>query len=442
MELIIRLIREGGALSFPSALYGFVWCFTQVIGLLFLLVYLHQFVYIIVGTLVRFKERYVAKTEHTIGIVIAARNESAVIGNLIASVRACDYPQNKVRIFVVADNCTDDTAELCRGLGCTVFERSDLTRVGKGYALHFLFDKLHSDKEFAPLIPEAYIVLDADNLVKPNFISEMNRAYDAGYGMVTSYRNTKNFGANWISAGYGYWFLHEARHLSNCRRMFRLSCAISGTGFLISADVVREFDNWKFFTLTEDIECSTAYLLSGRKVGYAPDAELYDEQPVKFSQAWRQRERWSKGFYQVFGKSGAKLVKGCFKSFSCYDILTTIFPALLFSVAMLVVLPVSAIVAACLGDTAAAACAGAGLGYSFAAMYGLMFIICLTTAVTEWRRIKAPAYKKILYLFTFPFFMATYIPISVVALFKKVEWKPIEHTAAITLDDLNSKDGK
>lgn len=442
MELIIRLIREGGTLSFPSALYGFVWCFTQVIGLLFLLVYLHQFVYIIVGTLVRFKERHVAKTEHTIGIVIAARNESAVIGNLIASVRACDYPQDKVRIFVVADNCTDDTAELCRGLGCTVVERSDLTRVGKGYALHFLFDKLHSDKEFAPLIPEAYIVLDADNLVKPNFISEMNRAYDAGYGMVTSYRNTKNFGANWISAGYGYWFLHEARHLSNCRRMFRLSCAISGTGFLISADVVREFDNWKFFTLTEDIECSTAYVLSGRKVGYAPDAELYDEQPVKFSQAWRQRERWSKGFYQVFGKSGGKLVKGCFKSFSCYDILTTIFPALLFSVAMLVVLPVSAIVAACLGDTAAAACAGAGLGYSFAAMYGLMFIICLTTAVTEWKRIKAPAYKKILYLFTFPFFMATYIPISVVALFKKVEWKPIEHTAAITLDDLNSKDGK
>lgn len=75
-------------------------------------------------------------------------------------------------------------------------------------------------------------------------------------------------------------------------------------------------------------------------------------------------------------------------------------------------------------------------------MYGLMFIICLTTAITEWRRIKAPAYKKILYLFTFPFFMATYIPISVVALFKKVEWKPIEHTAAITLGDLDSEDKK
>lgn len=55
---------------------------------------------------------------------------------------------------------------------------------------------------------------------------------------------------------------------------------------------------------------------------------------------------------------------------------------------------------------------------------------------------KGSAYKRIPYLFTFPFFMATYIPISVVALLKKVEWKPIEHTAAITLDDLNSKDGK
>lgn len=436
MDIIVRLIREGWPLHFANAFSAGVWWFTQCISLLFVVAYFHQFIYIIVGTFVRFKDRHVPKAAHTMGVVIAARNESAVIANLIASVRACDYPQDKITIFVIADNCTDNTAELCRSLGCTVFERSDTKNIGKGYALHYLFERLHTDPQYAGLVPEAYIVLDADNLVKPDFITEMNRAFDGGYEMVTSYRNTKNFGANWLSAGYGYWFLHEARHLSNSRRSFGVSCAISGTGFLISSEVVKKFDNWKFFTLTEDIECSTNYALAGRKVGYAPDAELYDEQPVKFSQAWRQRERWAKGFYQVFGKNGGKLILGCFKSFSCYDILTTIFPALVFSLATLIVLPVCAIVAACIGDIHTAQLAGISLGITFAVMYGVMFVICALTAITEWKRIKAPAYKKILYIFTFPIFMATYIPISFVAIFKKVQWKPIAHTAAISLDEL------
>lgn len=442
MDIIIELIRGGGTLTFPNAFYGFVWCFAQCAGLLFILIYLHQFIYLIVGTFVRYKEKHIAKENHTIGVVISARNESAVIGNLIKSVRASNYPQDKIKIFVIADNCTDNTADVCRSLGCIVFERHDETNIGKGYALHFLFEKLHTDPQYADIVPEAYIVLDADNLIKPDFISEMNRSFDSGYQMVTSYRNTKNFGANWISAGYGYWFLHEARHLSNCRRMFHLSCAISGTGFLISAQAVKEFDNWKFFTLTEDIECSTNFALAGKKVGYNSDAELYDEQPVKFSQSWRQRERWSKGFYQVFGKNGGKLIKGCFKSYSCYDILTTIFPALFFTLSVLVVLPVCAIVAACIGDMQTAARAGLSLAESLSGMLMLMIVICALTAATEWKKIKAPAYKKILYIFTFPIFMATYIPISVVAIFKKVEWKPINHTAAISLDELESGKGQ
>ena len=133
----------------------------------------------------------------------------------------------------------------------------------------------------------------------------MNKTYDCGYDMVTSYRNSKNIGKNWITSGYGYWFLHEARHLNNARMMLHNSCAISGTGFLIARNVVQEFGNWNFFTLTEDIQCSTAYALSGRKVAYCSTAELFDEQPETFAQSWKQRERWAKGFYQVFGNTAA-----------------------------------------------------------------------------------------------------------------------------------------
>ena len=215
------------------------------------------------------------------------------------------------------------------------------------------------------------------------------------------------------------------------------SCAISGTGFLISTALVKEFNNWEFFTLTEDIQCSTEYALTGRKVGYCGTAELYDEQPETFRQSWRQRERWAKGFYQVFGRSGGKLIKGAFTNFSCWDILTTIFPALIITMSMLIVLPVCSIVALCIHDYANAWFALKSLLLNFGYLYIIMFVIALLVLITEWKKIKTPGYKKIFYLFTFPLFMFTYVPISIAALFKKVEWKPIEHKAVVTINELN-----
>ena len=148
--------------------------------------YLHQFVYLIIGTFKRVKIKDKQFNFHTIGIVISARNESKVIGNLIESIHASDYPQAMIKIFVVADNCTDNTAQICRDLGCIVIERFNTELVGKGYALNYLFTKLHTEDEYKDMIPEAYIVLDADNVIKPNFITEMNKVYDNGYDMITS----------------------------------------------------------------------------------------------------------------------------------------------------------------------------------------------------------------------------------------------------------------
>ena len=68
--------------------------------------------------------------------------------------------------------------------------------------------------------------------------------------------------------------------------------------------------------------------------------------------------------------------------------------------------------------------------------YMTLFVVGVLTTITEWKAIKCPAYKKILYMFTFPLFLFTYIPISLAALFQKVEWKPIEHRVAKTLDEV------
>lgn len=120
------------------------------------------------------------------------------MGQLIESIRRNDYPAELVDIFVVADNCTDQTAALARSLGCIVYERNDPEKVGKGFALHYLFEHLHADPLYAERC-DAYVVLDADNILTKTYLTEMNKVFDRGYDMVTSYRNSKNFGENWIA---------------------------------------------------------------------------------------------------------------------------------------------------------------------------------------------------------------------------------------------------
>ncbi len=445
MGLIFDLIRYNGNIPIPNGMYGFVYYFSQIVGILFMLFYFHQGIFLVIGTLKRHKIPNKVFKFHTIGVVIAARNESAVIGNLIKSIQANDYPQSMIKIFVVADNCTDNTAQICRDMGCVVFERFNKEKIGKGYALNYLFTKLHTEPEFANMVPEAYIVLDADNIIKPNYITEMNKMYDSGYDMATSYRNTKNFGDNWISSGYGFWFLHEARHNNNARMHLKSSCAISGTGFLISQDVVKEYNNWEFFLLTEDIQCSTEYALSGRKVGYTDTAEFFDEQPTKFKQAWRQRQRWAKGSFQITKAKGGALLKRSFTSFSCWDVFTATFPAFVLTFLSVVVFPLCAIISLCMGDFANVGFSFLQLLWQWAGLCVTMWAISGTILITEWKRIICPNWKKVLYAFIFPLYMLTYIPISISALFKKVEWKPIIHSSKVTLEDLNKpaeKDNK
>lgn len=133
---------------------------------------------------------------------------------------------------------------------------------------------------------DAYLVLDADNILDPNFISEIEKVYSSGYEIVTCYRNSKNYGDNWISAGYALWFLREAQYLNNARMRLGSSCAVSGTGFLFSDGVLEACGGWNFFLLTEDIEFTIDNVVRGEKVGYAAGAVLYDEQPTSFAQSW------------------------------------------------------------------------------------------------------------------------------------------------------------
>ena len=404
--------------------------FNCVISVIFTLCYAYQFFYIFVGLLKKPK-KFSAKKQHRFAVVVSARNESSVIGNLISSIRNQNYPQELLDIFIIADNCTDNTAEIARSAGAIVYERFNKEQVGKGYALDWMFNIIES--EYADRNYEGYIIFDADNVLDPNYIAEMNKVFDNGYRIITSYRNSKNYDTNWITAGYSLWFLREAKYLNNARMQLGTSCAISGTGFLVSADVIRENNGWIHHLLTEDIEFTTDSIIHGEKIGYCADAILYDEQPTKFSQSYTQRLRWAKGFYQVFRNYGAKLVKGVFKgSFSCFDMLMTIMPAMLLTL-ISIAINIIAIPIGIINHSNELMTLVSILVKTVANFYGMFFLLGLITTITEADQIHCSKPKRVLYLFTFPLFMLTYVPIAIVALFRKIEWKPINHSVSKSL---------
>lgn len=407
-----------------------------VISVMFTLCYAYQFFYLFIG-LLKGEQRFTAGEEHKFAAVISARNERDVIGQLIRSLKEQNYPADKLDVFVIADNCTDDTASVAREAGAIVYERFNKEQVGKGYALDWFFDIINN--EYSEAGYEGFMVFDADNILDKNYVREMNKVFDNGYDVLTSYRNSKNFDSNWISSGYSLWFLREAKYLNNARMQLGASCAISGTGFLVSAKVINENGGWIHHLLTEDIEFTCDSVAKGIKIGYAAKAVLYDEQPTKFSQSYTQRLRWAKGFYQVFKNYGFKLLKGVFKgSFSCFDMLMTVSPAMLLTLISVLLNAVAIPVGLATGAAETPTLIHT-LCQTFLNFYGLFFILGILTLITEWDQIHCSGCKKIFYLFTFPLFEFTYVPIAIVALFKKVEWKPIKHSVVRTLDEVRNE---
>ena len=412
--------------------------FNAVIGVLLFSAYLYQVFYTLYGLVVCPHDRRKAKRPNSTpsrryAALICARNEEHVIGELVASLRAQDYPAELLDIYVLADNSTDGTARAARQAGATAFERFNPHQVGKGYALDELISHIRMRRPLSDY--DAFLVFDADNIVDPHCVSAMDQTFAQGCDVLTSYRNSKNFASSWISASYSIWFLREARFLNYPRMKLHTNCAISGTGFLVSSKIIEENGGWPYHLLTEDIQFSAVCAANGWRIGYCDDAIVYDEQPVTFAQSWRQRMRWAKGFYQVNAHCGASLARGCLRGprrFSCYDMLMTIAPCVLLTIAAVFVNLFCGVTILSLPPFLADFMlrhVGRSLLTMLLWSYGMMFVYGLLTVLAEWRRIPASPLKKVMYLPFFPLFMLTYIPISLAALLVRVEWKPIRHTS-------------
>lgn len=253
----------------------------------------YYFVLSIFGFL-KIKEKKDLIPEKSFALIVAAHNEEQVIGPLIENLFILDYPQKLYDVFVVADNCTDDTAKIAASKGAIVYERYNNEKRGKGYALEWIFDKIWSNHKAY----DAVVIFDADNLVDKNFLKEMNSRLKKGEKIIQGYIDAKNPGDTWVSGAFAisFWVINRVWHLAKYN--IGLSSALGGTGMCICMDVLKKY-GWGAVCLTEDLEFSMKALSQGIRTTWTRDAIVYDEKALTFAQSWRQRKRWAQGHVDV-----------------------------------------------------------------------------------------------------------------------------------------------
>ena len=391
----------------------------------------YQFI-ISLCALIKLKDKtYIINKNHKFMAIIPAHNEEKVVGNLIESLKKQTYDKNLYDIYVIADNCTDETAKVAKQSGAIVYERFDEAHKTKGYALQwFLKKKIKENADY-----DAFFVFDADNIVDKNFITNMNKKLCQGEEVVQGYRDIKNPTDNWITAGYAlfYWTMHRFYHLA--RYNIGLSPLLNGTGFMVKFDVVKP-NGWETETLTEDIEFSLKQIIKGKKLGWATDAIVYDEQPTSFKQSWSQRSRWTVGHMQclkIYTGQLAKAVKE-HKTLMNFDGLLYIA-----GTAPMLVITFGLMILNCIMYLAQEMSTSLFiinvLNYLIPTLL-TPIAISLVVMVLEKKPIK-PMIKGLL---CYPLFMGTWVIINLKCLFKReTTWEKIDHVRNIKISEVKEE---
>lgn len=407
---------------------------------------IHFIVFAVIG-LFAYKKYPKAKKERKLGIVISARNEEKVIANLIESVKKNKYPQNLLTVFVVAHNCDDNTAANARSAGAVVYEYTNDKERMKGYALKHLFRCI--ERDYGILSFDGFVFFDADNVLAENYIAKMNDAYEYydEKSIIIGYRNSKNFSQNLISGMYGVMF--ACYNVLECRGRTICNCSgrVSGTGFMVNSQVMK--DGWNYVTITEDLEFTADQILRGIKIRYCEEAVFYDEQPTTLKVMLCQRLRWAKGSLMVLGTRAGKLFKGIFAAKSktkgsTYDIWAYILPyaviGLFLGILQAFLLSPLFGVPLWNGLTFKEFVEASWVGWVISAVSAYMLPFVQSVAVFVAARDKIPPMsfgKKLLITLIYPFFTLIALPLAVIAMFKKAEWKPIPHDQAVTYEALS-----
>lgn len=354
-------------------------------------------------------------------ILIAARNEELVIGPLINSLLTQDYPSDLYDIWVVPNNCTDNTALAARNFGARVLECTAPVK-SKGEVLRFAYNRLRGRRY------DAWLVFDADNVVDPRFLAEMNNARMAGARAAQGYRDSKNPYDTAVSGCSSIYYWMMDRFHNGGKAGLGVSAMIGGTGFMVTQALLDRLGGWHTETISEDLEITAQAVLAGERVAYVPRAVTYDEQPLTWEQSLTQRRRWSSGTLQVAQRYLPALNEAQSRRprLSLFDFeATLLLPA--YQLAALAGLACTALSAALGGRTPLQALllglAGALGNLAWAALTATAAAGLVITLEGKWDR---RLWKG---LAAYWLFLLTWLPITACSFWKKTTvWEEIRHT--------------
>ena len=407
----------------------YLYILQQALAWLVTIFWLYQLI-VSICSLVKLKEKPILEDkENRFMAIIPAHNEATVVANLIESLKNQNYPKDLYDIYVIADNCTDNTAEVARNAGAIVYERFDEKKKTKGFALQwFLAQKIEEDAPY-----DAFCIFDADNIADENFLKAMNKKLCQGENVVQGYRDIKNPTDNWITAGYAifYWTMNRFYHLA--RYNLGLSPLLNGTGFMVRFDIIKP-TGWDTKTLTEDIEFSLKNIIEGRKLGWATDAIVYDEQPTSFKQSWSQRSRWTVGHIQCMQEYTGLLAAAVKekKTLMNFDGLLYILGSIPMFIITLLLILLNVIIYIANGMN------GAELLINCLRYLIPTFLLPILTAILIMVLDKKPIKPMLKGLIFYPLFLGSWLLINFKCLFvRNTKWEKIEHVRDIKINEVN-----
>ena len=440
IDIIMDSLNKGQAVPVQGYLQAVFSGFLALLGIFTA----YRAVYFILGVFGRCRRYPEAPKDKRYAFIITAWNEEKVIANLIECIRNQDYPQELIEIFVVADNCTDDTARIARECGAHVYEHHDPTQRSKGFGLHFLVEQMAKEMDLESSF-YAYTTLDADNVPAPDYITKINNFLQAtGADECVAYRNSKNLSENWISAMCGVQAFGHSVNGLRARSILNTAQEMYGPSTTLRSYVLAD-GGWKWTSLTEDLETVMDLTTRGYKTGYTEEAVFYEEQPTTIKLLWRQRVRWARGGLLAFRMYGGKLLKSFFKkpTWSKYDIFWQTFPLsfVFFWVGFLYQIT-SIILFLAMGDSGYFNWSSF-LNYVitlFAGAYISGFFINLVVIIREWKHFLLPLWKTVLYSVLFPLYNVVDPLFAAMAAFIRPKWKHIDHHYVKDSKDLREEE--
>lgn len=383
-----------------------------------------------------------AQKKHRFAIIIPARNESAVIGKLLDSLDAQTFGIDHGDVFIAVESEDDLTCGIAEDFGAELYFKKNFDRNGKGYVLEEVVD--HIFKNRADRNYEAFMIIDADNILEHDYIDKLNDALDSGFDIAVGYRNSKNWNDGWIAADTGLTFTRYSRFANLGKSAKGHTVLLTGTCYYIKTDVVRAHGGWKWHSLTEDVELTTVAAINGYKTTYVESAVFYDEQPTNMKASVAQRKRWVKGFFNNSNRYGEQLYAGLAKGSksdraSCMEALLGVVPMILFAMFFVFYMVGNAYLAIKYFNTQVAFNALYRILSAWALYFISLYADTATILFVERKNIKMSFLRKVEAVLMRPLYSLLYLPIALSALTRRVEWVPIEHKVNTVAGKENKK---